>query len=266
VTVQPLAAVPGAAYNGYPVPRRRRYQGLSFLVHGHPKMGKSCFADSGPRPTLILDVEGASFWTPSRKIYWDPMREPVPQPDGSWDSAIVLVRDTRLVDFLLKLLSSGQHPFKSVSVDSATEVQQRLIDSITKGRVMQGDNWQTLLRQVNGVFRAFRDLVTLPVNPLWSVAFTAGTKYDNETGKMRPLLQGQSRDYGPYYVDVEGYVEGQRDGSRQLLIGPHPRYETGERVGGRLPYSMAVGYPGRHGWTIESMLMQVLSPQQTGSR
>lgn len=241
-------------------PPRRRMQGLSFLVHGNSKAGKSTFGDSGPAPRVILDVEGSSYWTPSRKIYWDPVREPVPQPDGSWESAIVLVREARTVMEAYRVLNSGQHPFNSGTMDSVTEVQQRIIDDLTAGKQMDRDKWGALLRQVNQMIRAYRDLITHPVKPLWSMTFVAGTHFDQRTAKWRPMLQGQSQDYAPYYVDILGYLMPMQDNTRHLLIGPHPQYETGERVGGRLPYSLQLGYPGWPGYTIETILQQVLSP------
>jgi hypothetical protein len=259
MTIPPYTAIP--TQQAPPPPRRRTAQGLSFLVHGLAKAGKSTFADSGPRPTLILDVEGTSYWTPSRKIYWEPMRETVPVYDGTWDSCIVICQDHTVINHVLALLSSGRHPFKSLSVDSVTEVQQRIIDSLTAGRQMDRDKWGALLRQVASMTRQFRDLIIHPTNPLWSVAFTAGTRFDDRTGKWRPLVQGQIGDYLPYYVDLLGHISALPDQSRFMLIGPHPQYETGERVGGRLnAYALPLGYPGKPGYTIETILMQVLNP------
>jgi hypothetical protein len=234
------------------------FQGLSLMIQGFAKAGKSTLADSGPRPTLIIDVEGTSVWTPSRKIRWDPDRETVPYPDGTWDSAVVIVREARTVMRIYNILNSGQHYFNSLSIDSVTEVQQRIIDDLTMGRTMDRDKWGTLLRQINTMIRAYRDLITHPVKPLWSVAMTAGTH--NVNGRWRPLLQGASQDYTPYYVDVLGYLGASPDGTRTLMIGPHPQFETGERVGGRLPPLMQIGDGVNHpGYTIETMLAQVMN-------
>lgn len=264
MTQQPVPAIqhsPGVQ-NGqrqaFPAPRPVRQQGLSFLVQGPPKAGKSTIADSGPVPRLILDIEGTSRWTPSRKTDWDPSRQSPPVWDGSWDSCIVLVREARTISDVYRVLNSGRHPFNSLSMDSVTEMQQRVIDELVGNKKIERDQWGQLLRIITTVTRQFRDLIVHPVRPLWSVAFVAGTHL--EQGKWRPLVQGQSKDFLPYYVDILGYVNANPDGSRDLLIGPHPTYETGERVGNRLPYYMRVAYPGRFdGWTIESMLQQVLS-------
>jgi hypothetical protein len=263
MTIQPVTYYRPQAQQAWapqPAPPRRQMQGLSFLAHGNAKAGKSTFADSGPKPRITLDVEGSSYWTPSQKIYWDPMRETVPDPREGWETATVLVREARTVMEVFRVLNSGQHPFNSGAMDSVTEVQQRIIDDLTKGRQMDRDKWNALLRQVNLMVRSYRDLITHPVRPLWSMTFVAGTKYDDRTQRWRPMVQGQAQDYLPYYVDILGYIGALQDNSRQMLIGPNPGFETGERIGGRLPSTMLLGYPGRPGYTIETMLQQVLTP------
>ena len=253
-----------------PSPAARR-QGLSFLVHAPAKAGKSTFGDSGPQPRLILDIEGTAVWTPSRKTEWSPRQGPPPQqgrrvvagygqpsvtPD--WETCLVVVRDAATIAEAYRVLNAGRHPFNSLSVDSLTEGQQRVIDNEVGIKKVERDNWGHLLRVMGLLVRQHRDLLIHPVKPLWSVTFIAGTHMRD--GKWRPLVQGQLQDYLPYYVDVEGYLNANADGTRDLLIGPHPDYETGERVGGRLPYAPRLGYPGRvAGWDIESMLRKVLS-------
>jgi hypothetical protein len=240
--------------NGY-----RRVQGISALIHGLAKAGKSSLADSGPVPRLIVDIEGTSFWTPSAKVYWNPAMEPIPQWDGSWETCVVLTKEVSVIDRVFSILQSGSHPFNSVAVDSVTEMQQRIIDERVGWKKIERDDWGVLLRRVAWVTRQWRDLVTHPTHPIWTLTFVAGTHMDGRIGRWRPLVQGQVGDFLPYYVDVLGYLGAMQDGTRHLLIGPHPQYETGERVGGRLPYSMPIAYPGRQGWTMETMLAQVLA-------
>jgi hypothetical protein len=246
---------------------QRRVQGISTLIHGDAKAGKSTLADSGPRPRLIVDIEGTSLWTPSRKIYWNPMTEQPPPADGSWDSCVVLARDAATIGRTYQVLNSGRHPFKSASVDSITEFQQRIIDDRVGSGKVQRDDWGVLLREVSWATRQWRDLITHPTNPLWTLTFVAGTRLDTRVTppKWRPLVQGQVSDFLPYYVDLLGYLGAMQDNTRHLLIGPHPQYETGERVGGRLPFSMPIGYDDPatrihfEGFTMETMLAQVLA-------
>jgi AAA domain len=247
-------------------------QGLSFLIHGPAKAGKSSLAATTPAPRVILDAESGSAWVPGRTIWWDPLRQPPPplgrhltagygQPSitPDWESARVRVHDAQVVISTYQILASGRHPFNGLSMDSLTEVQQRLIDSRTGARQMELKDWGYLLRQVTHMTRQFRDLITNPVKPLWGICFIAGTEFDKAMGKWRPLLQGASQQFVPYFVDVLGYLGATPDGTRQLLIGPHPQYETGERVGGRLPYSFPVSYGRYPGLNIETAIRQVLA-------
>lgn len=256
-----------------PAPPARRQQGISLLTYGWPKAGKSNLSDSGPQPRLIVDVEGQATWTASRKIEWNPQHPP-PQPPGlrltagygqpsrtpEWESCLAIVREAKMIGRIYDVLNRGLHPFSSASVDSVTEMQQRIIDDLAGIQQMKMQDWGSLLRQANWIIRRWRDLITHPTRPLWSVSFVAGMHLDRTTSRYRPLLQGAGQDYVGYFVDVEGYLDAQPDGTRLLYTGPLPGYETGERLGGRLPAVMPIAYPGRsQGWNLESMAAHVLS-------
>jgi hypothetical protein len=267
-TQQPVHTAPGVygQPNGYPAPYgsssqypqarpRRVMRGLSLMVHADAKAGKSTLGATVPAPRVVLDAESGSFWAPGRKIEWNPMRETVPVPDGTWDSAMVRVADTAVAKRVYDVLNSGQHGFNGMVIDSLTEVQQRIIDDLAGTRQLSREQWGVLLRNVNAMIRQFRDLISHPIRPMWGICYIAGTHQFQ--GKWRPLLQGGARDYVPYYPDILGYIGAMQDGSRHLLIGPHPQYETGERVGGRLPFIMPLEGYGYPGWTIEKMIMAV---------
>jgi hypothetical protein len=185
--------------------------------------------------------------------------------DGYWESALVATRTIDDLRGMLAFLERGQHPFNSVDLDSASEMQQRFTDMMAPNGKMDRDNWYDMLRWVNSVLRGYRDLVSCPAKTIWSVSMVFGTKWDDKLKRYRPLLQGQSQDYMPYYPDVLGFMEARQDGTRHLLIGPHPNYETGERVGGRLPYSLQVSYPqtafsqAMPGWSLEDMVAAAIS-------
>jgi hypothetical protein len=255
--------------NGYAPPARRRQQGLSLLVQAHQKVGKSSLGDTGPAPRLILDVETASFWTPSRKIYWDPKRETCPvwpqdpraeSSDGYWDTCIVIIHDAADLHTLHQTLMTGQHPFNSISMDSVTEIQNRVAFALAGYRKLERDHWGVMLRQVNKLIHDYRDLLTHPVNQIWAITYICGTHFDQRVGKWRPLLQGAMQDHAPYVPDASGWLSAEPDGSRHLWIGQSPHHETGNRLWGRLPDDMVIGYPGKvPGWTVESMVSQLLA-------
>lgn len=208
---------------------------LTILVHGFSGAGKSTFAASAPGPVLILDAESGSDYFDD-VIYWNPAEEGPPDDDGKWKYCVVQVLDYQSVVAAYDWLASGDHPFKSVVLDSVSEIQQRCIDSIAGANQMRTQDWGELLRTVSGQIRKFRDLKSHPQNPLWAVVFVCMT--DKVDGKQLPLVQGKLRSFLPYYVDACGwlYVETDDFGRehRHLLIGPDPMYEAKERLGGRL--------------------------------
>jgi hypothetical protein len=189
-----------------------------------------------PGPKLILDAEGGSRFTPSKKKIWDPMMCEPPIDDGSWDTCIVYVKDYQAVTRAYEWLASGAHPFKSVGLDSISEIQQRCVDSLVGINQMKIQDWGALLRQVSDLIRKFRDLTTHPTHPLQAVVLIAMTRQVD--GKWRPHVQGQLAVVLPYYVDVTGYIFIVNDDGgkpiRRLLVTPHDQYEAGERVGGKL--------------------------------
>jgi hypothetical protein len=169
---------------------------LTMVVHGESGVGKSWLADTAPGPRLILDVEGGVNFTPSAKTEWDVRGEP---PE-------VKVRDLKAVQDAYAWLNSGKHPFNSVVIDSLSEMQKRAVDNIAGSAQMKTQDWGTLLRKMEGMVRAFRDLTMHPSHPITTVVFVCGTKAESETGRLRPNLQGQMGTTLPYYVDVVTYL------------------------------------------------------------
>lgn len=215
--------------------------GINAIVYGHSKQGKSWLGDTTPAPRLILDAEMGSRFTPSKKIDWDPVQYAPPEPSDAWDTAIVPVHSYRAVLKAYEWLNSGKHPFKSVVLDSISEIQQRAVDDIAGTDQMKTQDWGTLLRQVSDLVRKFRDLTTNPVKPLDAVIFIAMAR-QRDGGVWQPHVQGSLATTLPYYVDICAYLQlvTMEDGistARRLFVGPTPGFETGERVGGRLgPY------------------------------
>jgi hypothetical protein len=213
------------------------FLGISMIAYGPSKSGKSTLGDTTPAPRLVLDAEMGSRFTPSKKIKWDPTRERPPEPDGTWETAIVPVHSYQTVLKAYEWLNSGQHPFRSVVMDSISEIQQRLADSLVGTNPMQLQDWGTMLRQASALVRQFRDLTTHQIKPLDAILFIAMAN-QRQDGTFYPHVQGQLKTTLPYYVDVLAYLSPVplEDGSiaRRLLIGPTPGYDTGERVAGRL--------------------------------
>lgn len=134
-------------------------------------------------------------------------------------------------------LNSGQHHFKSVLLDSLTEIQKRCLDAVSGTNAPTQQDWGTLLRSMEALVRHFRDLTMHPTNPISSVVFITTTKADANQVR-RPHLQGQLGLTLPYFVDVLGYlytvVDEQGQLVRQLIVQPYPGYAAKDRTG-KLP-------------------------------
>ena len=211
-------------------------QTLSVLVHAHSKVGKTWFGGTAPAPRLILDAEGGTKWLPVHRTVWDPRMGPPPTPDGTWDTCIVYVRDVRDVELTYQWLLAGQHQFRSIVLDSISEIQKRAKDSIVGLGDMRTQDWGTILTQMEALIRNIRDLTLHPIRPVQAVVLIAFTR--ERDGRHSPYVQGALAITMPYFLDVIGYLYPQplEDGTiiRRMLVGPDPQFEAGERVGGRL--------------------------------
>lgn len=216
---------------------------LTMLVYGESKVGKSTFAVTAPYPRLMLDVEGGHRFLPINVKYWDPMREEPPVADGTWDTCVVVVHDYDTVLKAYQWLQMGQHQFKSLIIDSISELQVKCMDSIAGTEAMKMQQWGELLRHMGALLRDLRDLTMHPTAPLEAIVLTAMDSPDRE-GRHHPYLQGQLRVQAPYFYDILGAI------AVESVLNPDPmqppykvrrmyvertdKFEAGERVQGRL--------------------------------
>lgn len=225
---------------------------ITILVHGESKVGKSTFAVTAPYPRLLLDVEGGYKFLPIVKRMWDPKTEPTPPvADGTWDTTVVRIHDYQTFQAAMNALMSGQHQFKSVIIDSISELQEKLMRQISGNEQMQQREWGELLRSMGETLRSLRDLTDHPYNPLSAVVLVAMTKQNATTGKYHPYLQGQIATTIPYLYDITGAIVVSSKMNpdptqppikyREMLVESTPQWEAGERVQGRLGSSLVQG-------------------------
>lgn len=220
----------------------RQQMVLSFLVHAGAKVGKTTLASTCPKPLLLLDAEGGSKFLNNPKIFWDPRTQSPPVWDGTWEICVVVVHQFEVLATVHQWLNTGQHHFRSLCVDSITEVQRRCKKTIGSPENFRTQDWGTLLMRMDDIIRDMRDLTLHPINPINVSMFIAETRESN--GKWRPYMQGAIATQLPYMVDVLGYLYVAElpdpldptvfHKERQLLASPHPQFEAGERVQGRL--------------------------------
>lgn len=210
---------------------------LTMLVHGMSGSGKSTLAASAPKPLLYLDVEMASRFLRGRKIKWNPLTEAPPEADGSWDICVVTLDEFNKAQKAYEYLKSGRHPFKSVVVDSISELQSKAVENIKGRQQLQTQDWGKLLSVMSFFCRDLRDLAGTD-DKIEAVVITAMSRdYD---GIVKPYLQGQIASQVPYWFDITAYLyvqqvadaQGTISDTRNLLVGNHPNYEAKSRVPG----------------------------------
>lgn len=212
---------------------------LSILIHGPSKSGKSTYAVmTSPAPRLILDVESAArFMTQTRKVSWDPMTSAPPVHDGTWDTCVVTIRNYEVATRTYDWLKSGQHPFKTVILDSLTELQAKAQEAVNGRDKMKMQNWGDLFSKLRFFCTDLRDLTTNENKPIEAVVLVASTKVKNEV--YSPALQGQTAELVPYLYDVTGYfymdqvidpTTGTPSEVRHLYTGSNPGFVSGSRA------------------------------------
>lgn len=190
----------------------------------------------------MIDVEGGHRFLPIKPVYWDPATQAPPEVTDTWDTCVVQTSRYSQIKKAYEWLQSGKHPFKSVIIDSISELQVKAIEDISGREQLKMQDWGALLRETTGLMRDMRDLTMHQTNPLQCVVLTAMTK--DENGVNRPYLQGQSKVTAPYLFDITGYLSVEsfpnQDPTqppyhlRRLHVVPTEQYVAGERVGGRL--------------------------------
>ncbi len=238
---------------------------LTIMVYGEPKVGKSSFAVTAPYPRLMLDVEGGHRFLPINVKYWDPLREEPPVADGTWDTTVVQVRNYEDVLKAFAWLQTGRHQFKSLIIDSISELQVKCMDQIAGTEQLKMQQWGELLRHMGALLRDLRDLTMHPTQPLEAIVLTAMARKGNDDNKYRPYLQGQLAVQAPYFYDVLGALTIETvpnyDPSqpphrvRRMLVERTDQYEAGERVQGRLGTVVE-----QENLSVERMLDMIFGP------
>lgn len=240
---------------------------LTMLIYGGSKVGKSTLAATTPAPRLILDIEGGHRFLPIVARYWNPLLEAPPVADGTWDTCIVRVIDYDTVLKAYQWLRVGQHPFRSLIIDSISELQVKLLDKLVGTEQVKMQQWGDVLRQLGALLRDLRDLTMHPTNPLEAVVLTAMAKADQQ-GKFHPYLQGQLAIMAPYFYDILGAIVIETYPNpdptqppmafRRMYVQSTDKYEAGERVQGRLGTVVE-----QDDLNVERMLDMVFGPRPT---
>lgn len=209
-------------------------QTLAAVVHGESGAGKSFFGGSTPVPRLILDAEGGSRYVKAhrRRVKWDPLSESPPEWDGSWDACVVPVLDWPTLSAAYQWLATGEHPFRTVIVDSLTEAQKRLVDDVAGTDQPTLQDWGTIGRHFEDMIRKLRDLTFHDKKPIEAVLLLCLSHLRD--GETRPFLKGQIELNLPAFVDVVGYLYAEAQAGmivRRMLIEPANNIIAKDRTG-----------------------------------
>ena len=228
----PYVTVPGGLPGEDP---REKFRYLNMLVHAPGGRGKTSLAATACRdprtsPVLVLDMEGGA---PLRFVNEDPSKYTIRK-----------VRSIEDINQIYEYLVAGKHPYKTVVLDSLTEIQKlglyefvygRQPDKSFKGNIIEVktaeiQHWGKSGSQMGMMCRYFRDL---PMH----VIFTTLTQRlkDETTGKITitVALPGKQADEIPGIPDIVGYIDVVRIGQedvRVLKVQPDGKIEAKDRT------------------------------------
>lgn len=190
---------------------------LSAVLYGDAGEGKSTLAYTARTPLLIIDAEGGAghahaiqdgIRTRYPLEYWEAGTEP---PSGSH----VVYRIESFPD-LVKLIGALEQscPFKSVVVDSLSEVQ-KLAKKEVEGAgdkhnqdldaySIEMRHWTYIYGAVDDIIWRLRKILTNPSGELQTLIFTA--LIESKFGKQRPQLQGKLGQDLPSLLDLTAKV------------------------------------------------------------
>ena len=207
---------PGQLGNLRVTKAQARGQYLNLMIYGDSGIGKTVLAGSSDAviemsPTLFVDVEGGT----------ESLRSRYPNVE------VVRVKNWEEMQTVYDELHAGRHAYKTVVLDSLTEIMKFSMYQIMEDLVDRKEEadpdvpgmreWGKNIEQIRRFVRAFRDL---PMNAI----FTALAKDDKNprTGKSKtlPSLAGKVAQEVPAFLDVVLYYYIKRvdDEEKRLLL------------------------------------------------
>lgn len=246
-------------------------ESLSILAYGPAGGGKTTLGLTGPKPLLLLDAETASRFIPkSRKVIWDPMRDLPPVYDGTWEICVVKIKSWKVAQKTLEYIRSDNHPFRTVMIDSISEIQIKAKEEIKGNKAFQLQDWGMLSQNMGAFLRELRDISASDTSKI-EMTYLISTAKDyvqgeNQPRVWKPFLEGATAQIVPYLFDMTAYIyldevlinpsnPGQGTQIQQVFFtGTHPTIEAKSRPPGIPPQII--------GLTLEGLLRNVFQQDE----
>jgi hypothetical protein len=180
------------------------------LIYGPSGAGKTVFGSTAPRPIFASAESGLLSIAEKAPSYVD-------------------IRSFADLQNLLSFLRKDGHDFKTVIIDSISEINEIIKQEIEKktGKALESRDWDDLSKKLRSILRAFRDL---PMHVLF-ISLEKAEKDEDKIVKIVPLLNGKAATEVASYMDIVGYLEVGKDGTRSVITGEHSKYLTKDRTG-----------------------------------
>lgn len=212
---------------------QQRLPFINVLDYGDSGVGKTMLAGSASQvpemsPVLFVDIEGGTF----------SLRTEYPDID------IVRVQNWQQMQGLYNELFKNEHGYRTVVLDSLTEIQKFSMYGIMKELVAKEPDrdpdipsvreWGKNIEQIRLFVRAFRDL---PINTIFTAL--AMTEKNPRTGMMttRPALSGKLSNEVAAFLDIVlyHYVKVQDGEPQRFLLANKTEEQIAKDRSGKLP-------------------------------
>lgn len=190
---------------------------LNLMVYGGSGVGKTLFTGTAATieemsPMLFIDAEDGELTLSAL-------------PDAKID--IVSLTEWKKLQQVYNDLHAGKHPYKTVAIDSGTEVQQLAMNDVlgTTGRVLdvgitpEFKDWYKNTEQMRRMVRAFRDL---PMNTVITALEMESEDPRTHRKMKRPAFSNKLSAQIPAFFDAVFYmyvkeVKGDVPNERKIL-------------------------------------------------
>lgn len=208
---------------------------LCTLLHGYSGMGKTPLANTTPGPRLMIDIENASDWLTCPVVKWDGRSDPN-LLEGLTENTSVVVNITNFYDIINNImpwLNSGRHPFRSVILDSMTELQEKMLKAVAGNDKRDWDSYGTMLIWCQNMLLELKDLKYNSIHPVDMIVVICGTD-ESKAGRVVPMLDGKIAKKITFKMDLVAYLFRDQDGAGneypRLRIQPTPVFEAKDRT------------------------------------